>query len=213
MNYKEPMDICDVLNEKYIAGYCNMLTKKAIDIQKKHGPNGPIIFHKNQDYGFLMFDYGFLIYSLIEYVKGIKKASMKIEEGEDIAKLIERDFLRNDDEKLARNGKFFVNILSYHGLSFLSKSNKNFYNRILLKDKKSNKITLLNSVSINSEPLEKIIGKKAYEERISLILNSSDIEVIGYDRQVTSTLKAIEGTVEIHQFWSKSDGLNEGIFN
>ena len=213
MKYDGPLDIVNFLDEKNIVGYCNYLTKQMLEINRKFENDGLTVLHKNEDYGFLLVDYGFLISSLMGYAEGLLKATGKKELGVEIASKIERDFLYDEDKKLARNGRFFVDILMYYGLSFINKNNKSFYSRMLLKDKKSGVSTLLNSISINSKALENIIGKNYYDNRISSILETKDVELIAYDRQIKTAIKAIGNDVKVHNYWSRDNGLNKSILS
>ena len=206
MKYDGPLDIVNFLDEKNIVGYCNFLSKRLYEVDKKFQNDGLTVIHKNEDYGFL-------ISALIGYASGLLAATGKRELGVEIASKIERDFLYDDDKDLAKKGRFFVDILKYYGLSFINKSNKSFYTRVLLKDKKSGVLTLINSVSINSSALENIIGKRVYQDRISSIIEDKDIKVIGYDRQIKTALNLMDDEVKIHRFWSREDGLTEAIFS
>ena len=209
--YEFPVHITNFINDDYIDNFAKMVATTIEKVAKNHSDFGVVTVAKNEDYGFLMVDYGLVIFSLMEHVKRVCRVEGD-PDGEKYAEMIGEDFLTNKDEKLAKNGKFLVELLSYFGISFLRKNSKGFYSRTLIKNLETGNFTLMNSVGFNAKEMMSLIGKSLYERHIQESLDRNNVEVFALYSKINTLLNALEGTVEIAQFWSREDGLNSDIF-
>jgi len=209
--YSEPVHIANFMDKKMIVNYLKTTANMIEKVSRTHSEFGVITVTKNEDYGFLMVDYGLMIRAFQDYVKMACK-TFGNPDGEKYAKMIGVDFLTNKDENLAKNGRLFVNLLSYYGVSFMRKNAKSFYSRTLIKNTKTGSFTLVNSIGINLKEFKQMLGTAIYERQIDNVLLESEAKVVATDARINNVLIALEGTAEVAHFWSRDDGLNHKIF-
>jgi len=69
MIYEEVMDIAKILNKDNIVGFCDVFLDQFNRVSEKNKSLGITPMVKNFEYGFYMLDYGFLVFTIEEYVK------------------------------------------------------------------------------------------------------------------------------------------------
>ena len=205
MKYETALDLSQIICEKHIKGICNTILNQYTKISKKNKELGLTPMVKSKDYDFYMADYGFIVFCIETFVREHNMILEKDEQkGIEIAKKIHLDYAIDHNKNLSRNGAYLVDLLKYFNVSFISKKQKSFYQRIVFKETNHNLFLLMNSISINLNTVIEIV-----ERSFSNKNNNEFIEYKSSGKNASIFLKNVEGAAKIYQYWDRENGFSE----